>query len=307
MIKEESALAAEPATRVPEARDLDVLARLVPTWASSRELALVPVIPETYDEGMPAAHLTAEHMTPEAFTDLAATAGAHLLYYCQETFDLTSLEPDENEEQQLDAPTRERMDAVRRRATAYQGRCHDLRLAFAADGILHYWSAEPAAWYTAISAEIDELLSVLDEEGVETRDRPPVDQPVRLSEKEITQLVMQLREASEFREAASQAQRQRIVRRLVGPRVANYWDVVERAGDAVDAASSEAFAELEAQLSTLADELLSDPEFRESRAKARKFHAVAFLKSRSGGYKPPTRLVEILLDQVAKKTRTEKR
>ncbi|MFH9446771.1 hypothetical protein [Streptomyces rimosus] len=300
-------MATVPAARDPEVRGLDAVARLVPTWASSRGLALVPVIPETYDEGMPTVHLTAEQMTPEAFTDLAATAGAHLLYSCQETFDLASLELDEDEEQRLDAHARERMDAVRRRAAAYQGRCHDLRLVFAADGVLHYWSAEPAAWYAAISAEIDEVLSVLDEEGVETRDHPPVDQPVRLSEKEITQLVMQLRETSEFREAASQAQRQRIVRRLVGPRVANYWEVVERAGDAVDAASSEAFAELEAQLSTLADELLSDPEFRESCAKARKFHTVAFLKGRSGGYKPPTRLVEILLDQVAKKTRAEKR
>lgn len=237
--------------------------------------------------------------------DLAATSGARLLYSCRETFEFAALDLDQDEEQRLDSRARTRIAAVRRQAAEHQGRCHDVRLAFAAEGVLHHWSAAQAAWYAAITTEVDAVLSALDE-GAELRDRCTIDESIRLSEKEIAQLAAQLQESTEFREAPSQAQRQRIVRRHVGPRVANYWVVVERAGDAVDAASAKAFAELEAQLSTLAGVLVSDSEFRESRAKARKVRAVAFLKTRSGGYKPPTGLVEMLLDEVAKKIRAWK-
>jgi hypothetical protein len=227
------------------------------------------------------------------------------LYSCTETFDLASLDLEEDEKQRLDVHTQNSIAAVRHRASAHQGRCCDVHLAFAADGVLHCWKATQAAWCTAISEEFEGALAVLDE-NVDNRDRATVDEPVRLSEKEIMRLAAQLQESPEFREASSQAQRQRIVRRLVGPRAANYWVVVERAGDAVDAASEKAFAELEAQLEDLAEELVSDPKFREARAKARKVRTVAFLKTRSSGYKPPTGLVEILLDEVAKKIREGK-
>ncbi|MER0485142.1 hypothetical protein ABR737_43655 [Streptomyces sp. Edi2] len=254
---------------------------------------------------MPTVYMTAEHMTPEAFVDLAATAGARLLYSCRETFDLASLDLEEDEEQSLDVHTRNRIAAVRHQATTHQGRCRDVHLAFAADGVLHCWTAVQAAWYTAISAEFEGALAVHDED-VDNRDRTTADEPDRMSEREIALLAAQLRESPEFREAPSQAQRQRIVRRLVGPRVANYWAVVERAADAVDAASEKAFAELEAQLEDLAEELANDSKIREARSKARKVRAVAFLKTRSGGYKPPSGLVEILLDEVAKKIRNGK-
>ncbi|WP_424886725.1 hypothetical protein [Streptomyces sp. XH2] len=299
-------MTATPESKAPSVSDLDAIAHLIPTWASVRGLAVVPAVPENHDDFLPAVHMTVEHMTPEAFVDLAATAGARLLYSSGETFELSVVELDEDEKQRLDSRGRTRVAVLLHQAAEYEGRYHDVRLAFAADGVLHYWSAAQAAWYTEITEGIDGVLSGL-EEGVDSGgSRPVVDGPLRLSEEEIVRLAAQLQESPEFREAPSQAQRQRIVRRLVGSHVANYWAVVERAGDTVDAASAKIFAELELKVSDLAGELVDNPEFRESSAKVRKVRVVAFLKARSGGYKPPTGLIEVLLDEASKRIRTWK-
>lgn len=137
-------MTAVPETETSEVIDLDALADFIPAWATTRGLALVPVVPDSYDEVLPAVYMTAEHMTPEAFVDLAATAGARLLYSCTKTFDLASLDLEEDETQRLDVHTQNSIAAVRHRASAYQGRCCDVHLAFAADGVLHSWKATQA-------------------------------------------------------------------------------------------------------------------------------------------------------------------
>lgn len=134
--------------RQPVVLDVDRLAARIAQLASDRQLTVVPATPLFAPGSVPLVLLGNNDMSAEDFCGLAAAAGVRLLYFQTKYFDAES-EPELNVESD-DAGkcvTRGvRQAELRSEAQRFNGRIHQLELAFMVGCTLHCW-AVAAEWY----------------------------------------------------------------------------------------------------------------------------------------------------------------
>ena len=146
-------------TRQAPAIDVDQLAAQVAQLASNQQLAVVPATPLPVLGSGLLVLLGNNDMSAEDFCKLAATAGARLLYVQAEYFDAESepeLSVEHNGSGQRWAPSAS-LAELRREAGRFNGRIHQLELAFTAGCVLHCW-AVAAEWYADLVDHAGVLL-----------------------------------------------------------------------------------------------------------------------------------------------------
>jgi hypothetical protein len=188
---------------------------------------------------------------------------------------------------------------LREDAKVYNGHIGVLELGFAADGVMHYWVAT-AAWHNNLMSRVEEMLPDVDDRIAripEVKARAMIDR-----------LAQELIGMPEFRSAATAAQRHRLAHTQhaeiaaldsdIRPGYRHLaWQAVSKAEQHIAAEADRKYGEMEGQLAELASEFEATPSFRNaSSARARREHARDFLAEKSGGYPPPTRVLELFLD-----------
>jgi hypothetical protein len=132
--------------------DVDLLADQVTQLASSQHLRVVPATPVSTAGSCHLVLLSPEDLSAAEFCELAATAGARLLYVQAEGFD-AGADPDPDVWRQhsrgLDRAAKNQLAELRRDALHFSGRIRQLELAFAIGGVLHCW-AVVADWYDSL-------------------------------------------------------------------------------------------------------------------------------------------------------------
>jgi hypothetical protein len=280
--------------------DLDQLAAQIQQLAESRNLIIVPAIPIQKASPGFIALLDDHDMVAASFCDLAAAAGARLLYLEADPFDAeTHFEILEEDDGRLAAPQDAAVSALRQKAARYNGRIGELALGFAVEGVLHYWITN-APWYVDLATRVEELESKADliDQGM----------PEAEAQAMITRLAAELLTMPEFRSAATAAQRHRIARSQHTEIAAIETDTrpryrylalqaIRQAEEQLAAEAEQKYREIEGALGSLAVEFEASPTFRGAgSARARREHAPDFLAAKAGGYPPQTRLLELFLD-----------
>jgi hypothetical protein len=282
--------------------DLDQLAAELSQLAESRELVLVPAIPHQSRNSGLLVVLSKSDISAAAFCDLAVAAGSRLLYSQAEPFDAEAdldqdLDADEDFGDGNDADAQ--LATLRDSAKAHNGHIGEIELGFAADGVLHVWIAT-APWYDDLMARIEGIMPDADRgiQGIPSAEfRALVDR-----------LAKELIEMPEFTSAPTAAQRRRLaltqhaeiaaldadnrsMQRLAA------FQAISRAEMHIAAEVDRKYGEMEGQLTQLAAEFEATPSFRNAgSARARREYARDFLAEKSGGYPPPTRVLELFLD-----------
>ena len=245
--------------------DLAELAASVIAFAAAENLAVVPAIPGR-DCG-PEVCLGPEELDLPGFLALAGRLGSGVLYLRAVLFD-----PDSDEHQPADPPAH---------LTRRKGQTGEVSVAFAADGVAHFWE-DYAAWYL----EWQDLAD--GGRGAEREDRTG-----RLSEEERARLAGELADEMladpQFR-AASRGDRQRIAR-LALPQGTDQWagwDAVREACDRAQQVTEAAYGQLEDRLDDLAAELVASPAWQQaSSPAARRQAAGRFLIPHADGFGLP--------------------
>jgi hypothetical protein len=132
--------------------DVDLLAGQVEQLASSQDLRVVPATPVSTTGSCHLVLLGNDDLSAEAFCELAASAGARLLYVQAVGFN-TGTDPD------LDLSQRhltghvsvasDQLAELRQDAQCFNGRIRHLELAFVVGCVLHCW-AVAADWYNTL-------------------------------------------------------------------------------------------------------------------------------------------------------------
>ncbi len=285
------------------AADLDIEQILaeVKQLANRSQFVIVPAIPGRARDSGFLVMLDPDDITAADFCALAAAASARILYIQADPF---------SAEDDIDVPEDDfsgvvhgeqasaQLIALREEASIFDGRIGELALGFAADGVLHCWIAT-AAWYDNLQSRTEEAMS-----GMGTGERLPEAEARALT----ARLAQELIEMPSFRSAATTAQRNRVARtqhaeiaalqddKRLGYRNAA-WQAVRQAEIHVADEADRIYAEMEGRLSVLAVEVAEDPSFRNAgSARARRERARDFIAAKAGGYPPPTRFLELLLD-----------
>jgi hypothetical protein len=240
------------------AEDLDVLPGKVAPWAAERGLVLVPAVPDG-EAGLTVS--LGEHIDAEAFVQLAADAGARLLYMEQRRFEVGSLASTE-EYEQVPGAARQQLEELVQRAGAHHGRVSGVELVFCHGGVLHSWDRE-ASWHTRVQERLFALASPDDDP-----EEPDAgeDTSSYLSPERVRHIVDHLVALPEFKQASSQAKQRAIAWQVfpeLGP-ARNSWAALERAGAARLAAEEAAYLGWEEQLPALAAELAVWPQWQEA-------------------------------------------
>ena len=257
-----------PAVTVPGMEDLTELAVAATGFAAQEHLTIVPAVPQ-HDYG-PEVCLGPDEMDLPGFLALAGKLGGGVLYLRAVPF-----APDAGDDDQPDDPP---AHLIR-----HKGQTGQLSVAFAANGVVHFWERE-TAWY----AEWQELA--------DGTDLGEDDGTLRLSEEERARLAEELADAivadPQFR-AAPRGDRWGIATRAI-PKGTDSWagrDAQRLACDRVHQMAQQRYEQLEGQLDDLAAELLASPAYQQaSSAAARKKAAERFLITRADGFSPPTSL-----------------
>ncbi len=145
--------------RQPGIVDVDQLAARIVQLASDQQLAVVPATPLFVPGSVPLVLLGSNDMSAEDFCGLAAIAGARLLYFQPEYFDAES-EPELNVERGglgKRATRSVRLAELRLEARRFNGRIHQLELAFMVGCAMHCW-AVAAEWYGSLMDRAGVLL-----------------------------------------------------------------------------------------------------------------------------------------------------
>jgi hypothetical protein len=140
--------------------DVDQLAAQVTQLASSQRLVLVPATPLPKSCSGHLVLLGNDDLSAADFCQLAANAGARLLYVQAEAFDAGSdlaLMLGDYDQNGSDRRQSAKIAALRHEAESLNGRVRQLELAFAAKCVLHYW-AVTADWYDSLLRRAAELL-----------------------------------------------------------------------------------------------------------------------------------------------------
>jgi hypothetical protein len=132
--------------------DLDLLINKVKQLASSNDLHIVPVTPLSNSSSGYLVLLGPEQVSADRFCELAAIAGAKLLYVQVEGFDVGG-DPDpelwSSSSVIRSKAAHGRLVELRRDALRHDGRIRHIELAFTAGCVLHCWAAV-ADWYNSL-------------------------------------------------------------------------------------------------------------------------------------------------------------
>jgi hypothetical protein len=140
--------------------DVDQLAAQVTQLASSQRLGLVPATPFPKSCSAHLVLLGNDDLSAADFCQLAANAGARLLYVQAEAFDAGSdlaLTLGDYDQSEPARTQNAKLAELRHEAEHLNGRVRQLELAFAAKCVLHYW-AVTADWYDSLVRRAAELL-----------------------------------------------------------------------------------------------------------------------------------------------------
>ena len=136
-------------------------------FAASWHLHVVPVVPVATGASCHLVLLGEDELTAKEFCELAVTAGARLLYIRADTFD-AGTDPDLDLERYSDgtrgAEARESLAELCRDAQYYNGRLHQLELAFVTGCVLHCW-AVAAGWYGGLVDRAAALLPYIQKQS----------------------------------------------------------------------------------------------------------------------------------------------
>lgn len=250
--------------------NLAPLAAAVTDFAAENDLTIVPAVPE-HDYG-PEVCLGPDALDLPGFLALASRLGGGVLYLGAVPFD-----PCTGDGQPQDPPAH----LIQRK-----GQIGQVRVAFAANGLVHFWEHE-TAWHQ----EWQELThSRATRQGSDLDDEDELD---RLSDEERALLASELAATiladPRFR-SAPRGDRHRLAR-LAVPKDTHSWAGYEAIREACDRAqemAEERYDQLTGRLDELAAELLATPEYNQaSSAAARKQAAERFLIPRADGFCPP--------------------
>jgi hypothetical protein len=150
----------ESPRRPAAAVDVDQLAAQVTQLASRQRLVLVPATPLPKACSGALVLLGNDDLSAADFCQLAASAGARLLYVQAEAFDAGSdpaLTLGDYDQSESDRTQSAKLAELRHEAERLNGRVRQLELAFAAKFVLHYW-AVAADWYDSLMRRAAELL-----------------------------------------------------------------------------------------------------------------------------------------------------
>lgn len=156
---------------VPAHKQLDRVLEDIPAWAADKDLVALCEMPEL-GSGGPAVWIGAQ-ITAERFVDLAGRAGARLLYYSTEYFDVAGfldwaaesdipeLETDADALAQRDSAFGKQLQALRDRARPHADDLAMVAMCFVADGVAHYWAAR-TPWLSELDMDHAQLQELRD-------------------------------------------------------------------------------------------------------------------------------------------------
>ncbi|GII59401.1 hypothetical protein Pth03_77900 [Planotetraspora thailandica] len=257
--------------------DLAKLAASVTEFASASSMTLVPAVPEGGCGGE--VFLGPGKVDLPGFLAMAHKLGGNALYMEAAPFD-----PADVEDPSADLAER-------------KGQVGQIEVAFAANGIVHFWQ-QRAAWYAEWQqGALDQTLSRvhLDKEtGLtdEDRERPDDKERAQLYDEErelIGKQVEMLLANSDFRAARGSARRRASWLALSGDSSEKpSWTAIDTACEQAEEMARVRYAELARRFDELAAELLADPEYQQTRAaSARKQVVERFLIARADGFSAP--------------------
>jgi hypothetical protein len=244
--------------------------------------------------------LSQEDMSASDFCDTAVAAGAKIMYVQADAFDAeTDLTVSRRRAfDRQDVEEDAGLASLRGEASVYNGRIGEIELGFAVGGVLHCWVVT-APWYDRFIERLEEL---------EVGANPTFQRLPAAEERTIVdRLARGLAQMPEFRSAPTAAQRRRVA--LAQPELAAMesdtgpgrrylvFQAIRRAEEIVAAEADSRYREMEARIAELAVECEATPAFKSAgSARAHRERAKDFLTEKAGGYPPPTRLLELLLD-----------
>lgn len=268
--------------------DLTQLAAIVTEFAGANGLMIVPAAPE-HELGSEVC-LGPEALDLPEFLTLAGRLGGGVLYLRAAPF-----APGPGDNQPEDLP---------RHLVQYKGQIGEVSVAFAANGLVHFWEHQAAwhqEWQELADRQDSHRVSGLDDEDEE---RLSAEERSRLAD----ELAATIMADPRFR-AAPRGDRQRLAR-LAIPKDTDSWasyDAVRKACDQAQELAQAQYDQITSQLDDLAAELLATPEYQQaSSAAARKQAAERFLIPRADGFCPPPLVREELYARAQKLAKTAK-
>jgi hypothetical protein len=140
--------------------DIERLAAQVPQFASRERLTVVPVTPVSQKGWGYLVLLDHSHLNAAEFCALAASAGAKLLYFQTEDFNVRtdpSVMVGGSGLGRRVASVSDELTEFRRYVESFDGRIRQLELAFVVGGVLHCW-AVAADWYLDLVDRAAQLI-----------------------------------------------------------------------------------------------------------------------------------------------------
>ncbi|MGW2863290.1 hypothetical protein [Streptomyces sp. NPDC001205] len=285
--------------------DFEALVQRVPQWARERGLVSLSHTPALVGRSV---ELGPDDLGAEEFADLARDGGARFLYYETEQFeaaDFAVLDDEDEEdtpEDRLEADDLKALRALRRRAKTHDGEIESAVLCFMTDGVAHYWVAE-APWRAKLDEQWTEFSNALSF-GVQAKAeemRAHIEQESARLSKELeahpdmrsARGVRAFAIANEVYPAPDDADDETLYahRRILQGALRN-------AEAAIGQTAFRVFARYEKELDSLAAEILGQQLLDgATTAAVRRIRVQDFLSERSGGYAPPKRTVDLVLDQ----------
>ncbi|WP_204015668.1 hypothetical protein [Micromonospora andamanensis] len=225
------------------------------------------------------------------FLSLAEKLGGGVLYLKAEPFEPEHDDAAENPPEHL---------------LKHRGNIGRVSVAFAANGIVHFWEQE-APWYYEWQDRENSAYSRFPAPRGNLDDGPE-----RLSGEERARLADELANtllaSPEFR-AAKMGARQRVARFAVPPDTHEWvrWDAIREACDRAEVLAQTQYASITDRLDGLAAELLTTPAYQQaSSPAARKQVAEQFLISQADGFSPPAHLRDELYARSQRLLKTAK-
>ncbi|WP_127359077.1 hypothetical protein [Actinacidiphila soli] len=276
--------------------DLDKLAKSVPNLAEDRSLVAVPGLPQMATVWLPTDWNATQVM------DLAVKGGARFLYHQVERFEAGAFDLDEESRDHLDEAGLAALAKLQAKARTYDTEIEELSLSFVTDGVAHCWLIK-AAWAGPLQDRLANLNASVDQniDKEITKYHAP-------DKAEAARICALLTADREFRSARHYREQRKIVLR-VAPEAAegSYGEINSTGRDALYKAQEEVaeaaratYASYRERLPELAVQLATTPDWSTATTvKLRRIRAEDFLQELSGGYPPPSRVVELFLAESA--------
>lgn len=296
---------------VPAHKQLDRVLEDIPTWAADKDLVALCEMPEP-GSGGPAVWIGAQ-TTAERFVDLAGRAGARLLYYSTEYFDVAGfldwaaesdipeLETDADALAQRDSAFGKQLQALRDRARPHADDLAMVAMCFVADGVAHYWAAR-TPWLSELDMDHTQLQELHDLAQHDQRE----DDNAR-SDADLARITTELQNRADFRQASTRTARRSIAHAaypaptVEEPGVRKHERLVDtavwQAADALEAEALRLYTAAENDWQALVDAILESAALADATTvTVRKIRVTDFLLQRFDGHQPPRRTLELLVN-----------